>query len=288
MLYRIYMIENQINGKVYIGKTSKSIEERWKNHLKNSSNKINRRLYDSINKYGSDKFIISEIDSTGDLNLIDEMESWYIYLFRSKNPEYGYNMTNGGDGGNTISGYSDDDKKILYSKQLIARQKTLMEKYGVISPSQIPEVAKKISESSKGKVIKEDTKKKISNTIKNKIIDGSFIPNTEGIKKGQSIGFKHTEKSREKMSSARKGKKYEDIYGEDLASAIKNKKKLNWTGEKNPLYVNIDKEELLKKIKELTYMKDVALYFSTSVKTIGNKCIEHFNKKYTELKNGEF
>lgn len=288
MRYVIYIIKNQINGKVYIGKTSKSIEERWKKHLKNADLKINRRLYDSINKYGKDKFIISEIDSTEDINLIDEMESWYIYLFRSKNPEYGYNMTYGGDGGNTLSGYSEEDKKIMYSKQLEKRQKTLMEKYGVKSPSQIPGVIEKIRESNKGRVTKEESKKKISNTIKEKIKDGSFIPNTEGIKKGQAIGFKHTDESKEKMSSYRKGKKYEDIYGPELTEKIKNKKKIQMSGEKNPLYVNIEKDELIRKIKELPYLKDVASYFSTSSQTIINKCKKYFNKKYTELKNGEF
>ena len=30
----IYKITNQINGKVYIGKTLSSIEERWKEHCK--------------------------------------------------------------------------------------------------------------------------------------------------------------------------------------------------------------------------------------------------------------
>ena len=30
----IYKITNNINGKVYIGKTTKTVEERWKGHLK--------------------------------------------------------------------------------------------------------------------------------------------------------------------------------------------------------------------------------------------------------------
>lgn len=278
MRFKIYIIENLINGKVYVGKTSKSVEKRWNDHLKKAKAKENRRLYDSINKYGSENFKIAELDSADDEEKINEMESWYIHIFRSYNKEYGYNMTFGGDGGNTISGFSEERRK-EYSEKLSMIRKGF--KHSLESKI-------KMSENSKGKKLTEESRNKISNTLRKKIEEKLFIPDTSGLKKGQDFGFKHTKKSKEKMSLSRKGKKYEDIYGGDLASEIKNKKKLNWAGEKNPLYVNIDKEELLKKIKELPYMKDVASYFSTSVQTIGNKCIEHFNKKYKELKNGEF
>ena len=83
MKLKIYIIENLINGKVYVGKTSKSIEQRWNEHLKKAKIKENRRLYDSINKYGPENFKISELDSIDDEKKINEMESWYIHIFRS-------------------------------------------------------------------------------------------------------------------------------------------------------------------------------------------------------------
>ena len=51
----IYKITNQLNGKLYIGKTSlPSVEERFKEHIRASKQERNekRPLYDAMNKYG--------------------------------------------------------------------------------------------------------------------------------------------------------------------------------------------------------------------------------------------
>ena len=40
----IYKIVNNINGKVYIGKTDFTIEERWKNHIHDCKNKSNLKI----------------------------------------------------------------------------------------------------------------------------------------------------------------------------------------------------------------------------------------------------
>lgn len=60
----IYKITNLINGKEYIGKTSLTIEERFKQHIRDSRRRAfeKRPLYDAINKYGVDNFIIEEVE----------------------------------------------------------------------------------------------------------------------------------------------------------------------------------------------------------------------------------
>jgi group I intron endonuclease len=50
------------NQKLYIGQTKKTIEERFKNHLKLAKRHTNRCLYDAMNKYGYDNFIIKQIE----------------------------------------------------------------------------------------------------------------------------------------------------------------------------------------------------------------------------------
>ena len=90
----IYKITNNINGKVYIGKTTKTVEERWKGHLKKMNYKKNK-FYNALNKYGIDNFTIEEIEECDD-DLLNEEEIYWINFYNSY--ENGYNSTGGGDG----------------------------------------------------------------------------------------------------------------------------------------------------------------------------------------------
>lgn len=60
----IYKITNLINGKMYIGKTSSSIEKRWREHISDSQKERceKRPLYDAFNKYGIKNFQIEEVE----------------------------------------------------------------------------------------------------------------------------------------------------------------------------------------------------------------------------------
>jgi len=103
----IYVIINKINGKYYFGKTF-NIISRWNKHKSNASKKINRYLYDAMNCYGYDNFSIHKIKEiicdkkiiTKELNRI---EKYFISFSNSQDPNFGYNMTSGGDGGNVIT-----------------------------------------------------------------------------------------------------------------------------------------------------------------------------------------
>lgn len=93
----IYKIMNTINNKIYIGKTTRTLQERFAEHIKNAESHENRYLYNAMNYYGYDAFIIEEIIEADD-EALNELESYYISLFRSNNNKFGYNMTSGGDG----------------------------------------------------------------------------------------------------------------------------------------------------------------------------------------------
>ena len=55
----IYKITNTVNGKSYVGKTEKTIQERWKGHLNNIKKyKDKLPLYRALDKYGKENFII--------------------------------------------------------------------------------------------------------------------------------------------------------------------------------------------------------------------------------------
>lgn len=107
----IYKITNTINGKVYIGKTERSIEQRWQEHLKFASTELNeqRPLYNAIRKYGVNNFIIEVVEETKDVN---EREQYWINYYNSY--KEGYNATLGGDG-KTLYDY--DYLVALYEKE---------------------------------------------------------------------------------------------------------------------------------------------------------------------------
>lgn len=92
----IYKITNLLNNKVYIGKTDiHTIEERFKEHIKDSYKYIDRPLYRAFNKYGIENFKIEEIEQC-DIKDSCEREKYWIEYYNSY--KYGYNATLGGDG----------------------------------------------------------------------------------------------------------------------------------------------------------------------------------------------
>lgn len=92
----IYKIENNINHKVYIGKTEHlNPLRRWAEHkcdMRNPS-RNHRALYRAMNKYGVENFNFEILEKT---DAPEEREIYYIEFFNSYH--YGYNETLGGDG----------------------------------------------------------------------------------------------------------------------------------------------------------------------------------------------
>ena len=92
---RIYEIYNDINDKVYIGKTECSIETRFKEQCREAlkGRSTNRPLYRAMRKYGIEHFYIRLLEET------DKPEEREVHWIALKNSyHYGYNATYGGDG----------------------------------------------------------------------------------------------------------------------------------------------------------------------------------------------
>ena len=105
----IYAIRNKVNDEYYVGKTVKTFYKRYcikdkKNPIENlSKNTHNKYLKRAINKYGFENFeVIPVLDKAYSKEQLDELEKYYIALYRTE--KYGgvYNITTGGDDGYTI------------------------------------------------------------------------------------------------------------------------------------------------------------------------------------------
>jgi len=91
----IYKITNDVNDKIYIGKTTKSLEERIKGHKRAMNHGVDYHLYRAMRKYGWEKFHFSVVEECDDLDTLNELESKYIAQFNAI--ETGYNMALGGE-----------------------------------------------------------------------------------------------------------------------------------------------------------------------------------------------
>jgi group I intron endonuclease len=96
-MYTLYKITCSANGKVYIGYTSKTADERFQTHLLNAKWKRKTALYDAIRKYGSDAFSVETVLTCDDHSSACKHEIQLIVALGCLLPA-GYNMTQGGDG----------------------------------------------------------------------------------------------------------------------------------------------------------------------------------------------
>jgi group I intron endonuclease len=94
----IYCAQHKINGKVYIGQTIRTLEQRKKKHAKDANCHTHIFFSRAIIKYGIDSFdwtILCHCNSQKELN---EQEIKLIKQYRATNRKYGYNSAPGGNG----------------------------------------------------------------------------------------------------------------------------------------------------------------------------------------------
>lgn len=247
--YGVYMIENIVNAKVYIG-SSNNIEERISRHfymLRNNKHHSSH-LQNAFNKYGEENFKFHILKECREKDLI-KWEQVYMNKYQATCPACGYNVslkagrvvlnedsrkrvTEANRGRNvsieTRKKLSEIGKNRKYSEETRRKMSETRKGHKYNLGNKLSEEhKKKISKVHKGKKLSEETKKKISEANKGKKLSGETRKKLGETKKGNKymLGKHHSEESRKKISDARKGKKrkpFSEEHKKKLSEAVKS------------------------------------------------------------------
>lgn len=155
------------NGKVYIGITSQSLNDRWRSG-KGYGN--NPHITRAINKYGWDNIKHQVLKEDFTLDEANALERKFIAKYQSNNPIFGYNITSGGDGCPGVSHPHTEESK------------------------------RKISQANSGKVRTPEMKEHLSQLKKGKKLDPAIVTKmAEGHR-----GLTHTKEYKMRMKSISK------------------------------------------------------------------------------------
>lgn len=91
--FGVYQIKNLLDGKVYVGSTSKSFTHRWKQwHQNIKRGKANRHLQNAWNKHGAENFEFSILEIVEDATQVLDREQHWLDHLQSYMPCNGYNF----------------------------------------------------------------------------------------------------------------------------------------------------------------------------------------------------
>jgi group I intron endonuclease len=106
----IYKITNTVNRKCYIGFDTSFNGHRWYHHCwaydKPNVIDYDKVLYRAFRKYGLENFKYEELEQCISHQHCLEREVYWIALYMSNSPAFGYNVTTGGEGYRNLKKYA--------------------------------------------------------------------------------------------------------------------------------------------------------------------------------------
>ncbi len=240
----VYVIENLINSHKYIGVTKQTLDQRFRQHMKDLKKGSKLTVHNAIRKHGIDSFRVYKIDDAESLSELKEKEKYWIEKYDTfKN---GYNETLGGEG-------SWGRKVTLKTKKLI-------------------------SERAKERFLSEDARQKQREaTIKcwnnfpeerKKDFAEKCRTNSLGNNRAKGMTYSHTEDAKRRISEAHKGK----TFSEESRRKMSETKKGKGCGKDNAMAnkAHREKQRLACQGRKRMYREDGSWYWGRNI-SVGHK-----------------
>lgn len=171
MSFEVYCIKNKVNGKLYVGVTTKGYKNRFTSHVWHSRKSSGncRVLYNAMRKYGQAAFSVELIDTASSFEEMNQLERKYIAMLGSMHPN-GYNLTDGGDAGSFA-----EETRLMASKRLKGKPMGEKNRKGLIKAWADPELRQKRCDAIKDAMNRPEVKAKTSERQKGKPKSASHI-----------------------------------------------------------------------------------------------------------------
>lgn len=264
------------SGKKYYGQTKKTLDERKMDHYKKSLRKTTR-FYTAIKKYGIENFlweVVEVFEEENEIELrkkLDIREKYWIKRDLSNINEYGYNMTDGGGGGDTLINHPDREKIIRRRAERNIGKKRTPEMKKIIS-----EIQKEICKKRTLEEIKDiSEKREISRKIRIQR-DGLTKKEIESRKKNAIFLSKQnkTEEQRKIVSEKLKGKPkppFSAIHRENIGKSSRGR--------------DIPGKKILINSEEYKSLHEASRILNIPIMTIRNRLISKNFPNYKYLDN---
>jgi group I intron endonuclease len=194
----IYKATNLINGKCYIGQTTRGFEKRVREHNNLSGNTKGYYFHNAVRKYGKDNFeweILCECESK---TMLDIMETFKIMVNHSHISEGGYNLTWGGEGSIGLKLSEETKERMRYERRNRVYTNEYRENQSKTHIGRIPW--------NKGKtnIFSKDALKRISEGSKNRPVSDEIKLIRSNLMMGNKLGQKYPMELYNKVVQLRK------------------------------------------------------------------------------------
>lgn len=212
----IYCIEHAASQKVYVG-SALNIERRWKRHKADLSAGVHHSvlLQRAWLKYGEEAFAFRLLEIVTDVDLLLEAEQRWIDALQCFLPLRGYNIspTAGSCRGVKHSEKTREKLRVLIAERGHpmrgrthsdeARARMSASRRGVARGARSDDFRRKMSEVSKGRVISQEQRARISKALKGRKADPDAVPRSAV----GHLGTKRTEEVKRRISASNKATK---------------------------------------------------------------------------------